>query len=145
MLKVKNRWLSGYRVVVSGSVVYPCDPAAATAQDHKTVYDYIICCISQVWGKKSNLQVWFLLNVYCFCIILKSDCFGWGPSVVMAGAVYALPIIPQASSIYKHTSCCQHLQHPSPNICNIPAANTCNCLSEGCPRLREPALFPQTA
>ena len=99
VLKVKNRWLSGYRVVLSGSVVYPCDPVAvATAQDHKTVYDYIIRCISQVWGKKSKFQVWFLPNVYCFYIILKSDCLSWGPSVViMAGAVYALPIIPQAS------------------------------------------------
>ena len=37
VLKVKSRWLSGYRKVVSVSGVHPCDFIAATAQHQETV------------------------------------------------------------------------------------------------------------
>lgn len=62
------------RMILSVLVVYLCDymadwepwfPAAAQCQESVSSY-------SQA-GKRpsSKFEVWFLLNVYCFCTILK--------------------------------------------------------------------------
>lgn len=70
-LKVRNR------MIESISVIYPWDHVAdwelrltATAQNHQRVSSPMHIASS---GKDQNLilEVWFLLNVYCFCTIIK--------------------------------------------------------------------------
>ena len=62
-------------MVVSVLVVYPCDCVTdwelwlTAAQHHERVSYHLLLA----WEKNENseFKVWFLLNVYCFCTILK--------------------------------------------------------------------------